>query len=148
MGAPSIVFFDEMDVIVGNRSLSNSESEGVSERVLATLLNEIDGIEQSKDILLIAATNRPDLLDSAILRPGRIDVTIYVPPPDLPARVNILEIFTRKMPLNPDVDMKKIAEKTEYCTGADLENMVREAGLIALREDLKAETVVSSLSGY
>ncbi len=91
-----------------------SASEGVQERVLATLLNEMDGVEQLADVLVIAATNRPDLLDSALLRPGRIDSILYVPPPDVTARYKILQIHSRHMPLHEDVDMHTLASQVTH----------------------------------
>ena len=143
LGAPAILFFDEIEAIVGKRGFGDASSaEGVQERILATLLNEMDGIEQSNDLLIIAATNRPDMVDAALMRPGRIDNMIYVPPPDNVARLTILEIHSRKMPLADDVVLAELALQTENCTGADLENLCREAGLLALREDIHCQKVV------
>ncbi|CAG8530939.1 3497_t:CDS:10, partial [Acaulospora colombiana] len=133
---PSIIFFDEIDAIVGKRRLGkvSDGGDGVQERVLSTLLNEMDGVEITNNVLVVGATNRPDMLDDALLRPGRFDKLIYVPPPDLPARKHILRIHTLKTPLCEDVDLDVIAEKTEMYTGADLMNLCRESAMISLRE--------------
>ncbi|KAI1303001.1 hypothetical protein EDD11_005454 [Mortierella claussenii] len=139
LSAPSIVFFDEIDTIVGKRNFSSggggndSGGDSVQERVLSTMLNEMDGVENAAGVLIVAATNRVDLIDKALLRPGRFDRVVYVPPPDLEARRQILSIYTRDIPLAEDVDLDHIAQTTEMYTGADLQNVCREAGLIALR---------------
>ncbi|KAG0251795.1 hypothetical protein BG011_007368 [Mortierella polycephala] len=135
LSAPSIIFFDEIDTIVGKRSFSSSGGDGggdsVQERVLSTMLNEMDGVENAAGVLVVAATNRIDLIDKALLRPGRFDRA--VPPPDLEARRQILDIYTRDVPLADDVDLDAIAQTTELYTGADLQNVCREAALTALR---------------
>lgn len=181
--APSILFLDELDAIVGKRS--GTSSTGVEARLLSTLLNEMDGIgvlaniyraeegksnfslqtkdsdscsEQLmrtelgsveygnveyissstvKDVLVVAATNRPDAIDEALLRPGRIDRIIYVPPPDVEARLQILRVHTRSSPLAEDVDLEEFALKTELFSGADLENLCREVRYWMSRSDLK-----------
>lgn len=175
--APSVLFLDELDALVGKRS--GTSSSGVEARLLSTLLNEMDGVgtlaniyqsaegntkpyeqgkdgEQSmrndcgsahfeneqisvntqrlkvissltvKDVLIVAATNRPDAIDEALLRPGRIDRIIYVPPPDMEARLQILRVHTRVSPLAEDVDLEEFALNTELFSGADLENLCRE----------------------
>ncbi|CAG8461521.1 11874_t:CDS:10, partial [Ambispora gerdemannii] len=138
--APSIVFFDEIDAIVGKRTMGESHAgaggngDSVQERVLSMLLNEMDGIESATSVLVVGATNRPDLLDVALLRPGRFDKLIYVPPPDLQARREILKIYTINMPVSNDLDLDSIAKKTEMYTGADLKNVCREAAIIALKQ--------------
>jgi transitional endoplasmic reticulum ATPase len=134
--APAIIFFDEIDAIAPARGLRHDTS-GVTDRIVNQLLTEMDGIEPLTNVVVIAATNRPDILDPALLRPGRFDRLIYVPPPDRKARLEILKIHTRKMPLADDVDLEAIAEKTEGYTGADLEAVCREAAMIALRETFK-----------
>ncbi|KAG0006008.1 hypothetical protein BGZ79_010656 [Entomortierella chlamydospora] len=137
--APSIIFFDEIDTIVGKRNFSAGGGDGesggdsVQERVLSTMLNEMDGVENAAGVLIVAATNRVDLIDKALLRPGRFDRVVYVPPPDLEARRQILSIYTRDIPLADDVDLDAMAQTTEMYTGADLQNVCREAALIALR---------------
>jgi len=117
-------------------------------RVLSTLLNELDGIEQSQGITVVAATNRIDLIDAALFRPGRFDLILHVPPPDEEARIEILLIHTRKTPLHVDVDLKYIAKKTDRFTGAELENLCREAALCALRRNLDSSTVQNSDFNY
>jgi len=146
---PCIIFFDEIETIVGKRSLSSGEGDsGVGLRVLSTLLNELDGIEQSLGITVMAATNRIDMIDAALLRPGRFDLILHVPPPDEEARIEILQIHTRKIPLHVDVDLKYIAKKTDRFTGAELENLCREAALCALRRNLDSSTVQNSDFNY
>ncbi|CAG8557304.1 28413_t:CDS:10 [Dentiscutata erythropus] len=143
--SPSIIFFDEIDAIVGKRSLGSSgNNDSVQERVLSMLLNEMDGIEVAASVLVVGATNRPDMLDAALLRPGRFDKLIYVPPPDLSAREQILKIYTSNMPLSDDVDLNLIAKQTELYTGADLKNLCRESAIISLRETGTASSVVNS----
>ncbi|KAF9201673.1 hypothetical protein BGZ49_008103 [Haplosporangium sp. Z 27] len=138
LAAPSIIFFDEIDTIVGKRNFSSggggeSGGDSVQERVLSTMLNEMDGVENAAGVLIVAATNRVDLIDKALLRPGRFDRVVYVPPPDVEARRQILDIYTRDIPLANDVDLDAMAQTTEMYTGADLQNVCREAALIALR---------------
>ncbi|KAH9602640.1 hypothetical protein KSS87_005125 [Heliosperma pusillum] len=141
LAAPSILFFDEADVIAGRRGGNASGNISVGERLLSTLLTEMDGLEQAKGILVLAATNRPHAIDPALMRPGRFDLVLYVPPPDLEARHEILRVHTRKMKLGSDVDLKQVAEETEFFTGAELEGLCREAGIVALREDISATIV-------
>nr|WP_187146339.1 CDC48 family AAA ATPase [Thermofilum pendens] len=138
--APSIIFIDEIDALAPMRGLVTSDS-GVTERVVSQLLTEMDGLERLEGVVVIAATNRPDIIDPALLRPGRFDRLIYVPPPDEKARLEILKVHTRRMPLAEDVDLAEIARKTEGYTGADIEVLVREAGLLALRENISIDKV-------
>jgi len=138
MVAPVIVFFDEIDAIAPVRG---HDVSGVTDRIVNQLLTELDGIKPLRGVVVIAATNRPDLVDPALLRPGRFDRVIYVPPPDKNARLEILKIHTRKVPLAEDVDLAKLAEMTEGYSGADLEALVREAVLLALREKLEVRPV-------
>ncbi len=140
MAAPTVIFFDEIDSIAPRRGFHASDS-GVTDRIVNQLLSEMDGLERTKDVVVIAATNRPDILDPALLRPGRFDRIIYVPPPDEEARYQILKIHTRRMPLDSDVDLREIARRTEYYTGADLEAVVIEAALSAAREDINIQKV-------
>ncbi|MEM4005117.1 MAG: AAA family ATPase, partial [Desulfurococcaceae archaeon] len=137
--APSIVFFDEIDSIAPIRGISSDS--GVSERIVTQLVTELDGIRELNNVVFIAATNRPDLLDPALLRPGRFDKLVYVPPPDLEARIEILRIHTKYLPLAPDVDLYEIARSTENYSGADLEALVREAFLMALRENISVKFI-------
>ncbi|HDN74065.1 MAG TPA: AAA family ATPase, partial [Archaeoglobus sp.] len=138
--APSIVFFDELDSIAPRRGSGIGDSQ-VTERVISSLLTEIDGLESLHDVVVMAATNRPDLLDPALLRPGRFDRLILVPPPDEQARLEIFKIYTRKMPLAEDVDLLELARVTKGYVGADIEAICKEAAILALREDLNAEKV-------
>ncbi len=137
--APTIVFFDEIDAIAMVRGMDVSSK--VSERILSQLLTEIDQITEMSNVVVIAATNRPDMIDPALLRPGRLEKIIYVPPPDLEGRLEILKIHTREVPLGEDVDLFEIAKQTEGYSGADLAALVREAALLALREDVNATEV-------
>ncbi|HIP66590.1 MAG TPA: AAA family ATPase [Candidatus Nanopusillus sp.] len=130
--SPTVIFFDEIDAIAPKRGMYSDS--GALDRVVNQLLTELDGITSRGDVVVIAATNRPDILDPALLRPGRFDRVIYVPPPDEKARLEILKIHTRNVPLADDVDLEEIARKTEGYSGADLEALVREAAMIALRE--------------
>jgi len=137
--APCIIFFDEIDSIVPRRG--GRFDSGVTDRIVNQLLTEMDGLERLEGVVVIAATNRPDIIDPALLRPGRFDRLIYVPPPDEKARLEILKVHTRNMPLAEDVDLLEIAKKTEGYTGADIEVLVREAGLLALRENINTDKV-------
>ncbi len=138
--APCIIFFDEIESVVARKDVID-DSSGVAGRVTSQILAEMDGIEELSDVLVIGATNRPDLLDPAILRPGRFDRLIYVPPPDERSRYQILKIYTRGMPLAPDVSLKDLAIRTEMYSGADLAALCREAAMNALRRSLDAEYV-------
>jgi transitional endoplasmic reticulum ATPase len=133
--APTIIFIDELDSLVPMRGGGLGEPQ-VTERVVNTILSEMDGLEELQNVVVIGATNRPTLIDPALLRPGRFDELIYVGPPDTAGRRRILAIHTRGMPLADDVDLEKIAQRTERFTGADLEDLVRRAGLTALRRGL------------
>jgi transitional endoplasmic reticulum ATPase len=140
MAAPAVIFLDEMDSLAPRRGLGFSDS-GVSERVISQLLTEMDGIVTLEDIVVIAATNRPDMVDSAVLRPGRFDRLIYVPEPDEKSRLQIFKIYTKSMPLAKDVDLNQLAATTRYYSGADIESLCREAAMHALRADLSAKEV-------
>ena len=138
--APTIIFFDELDSLVPARGGGMGEPQ-VTERVVNTILAEMDGLEELNNVVIIGATNRPNLIDPALLRPGRFDELIYVGTPDTAGRRRILAIHTSKMPLSDDVDLEAMAQRTERFTGADLEDLVRRAGLIALRSGLDAAKV-------
>ncbi|OLE77125.1 AAA family ATPase [archaeon 13_1_20CM_2_54_9] len=138
--APSIVFFDELDSVAPRRGMGLGDS-GASERVISQLLTEMDGIESLVNVVVIGASNRPDIIDPAILRPGRFDRLIYVPAPDHATRLQILRIHTRNMPLVHDVDLDQITRQAAGYSGADLEAVCREAGLISLRRDIEAKSV-------
>jgi SpoVK/Ycf46/Vps4 family AAA+-type ATPase len=144
--APSIIFVDELDMLVGKRGSSGSgenSSDNTSGRLLSTFLNEMDGLELAGGILVLATTNRPGSIDSALLRPGRFDLTVYVPPPDLAGRVAALKIHSKRIPLASDVDLCAIAARTENYTGAELEAVCREAAMAALREDVEKASQVA-----
>ncbi len=134
MYAPIVIFFDEIDAIAPARGYAADTR--VTERIVSQLLTEMDGISGLENVVVIAATNRPDILDPALLRPGRFDKLIYVPPPDVNSRLEILKIHTRNMPLAPDVDLYELAQRTEGYSGADLEALVREAAMRALKENI------------
>ncbi|MFH0978076.1 MAG: CDC48 family AAA ATPase [Candidatus Woesearchaeota archaeon] len=137
--APSIVFFDEIDAIATSRGVSSSNGH-VTERVVNQLLTEIDGLQDLSDVVVIAATNRPDMLDTALLRPGRFDRIILTPAPDNNAREEIFKIHSKLMPLR-NVNLKELADRTEGFTGADIKSLCREAAMLALRKDIKAKVV-------
>uniref|UniRef100_A0A2K5HKX8 ATPase family gene 2 protein homolog B n=1 Tax=Colobus angolensis palliatus TaxID=336983 RepID=A0A2K5HKX8_COLAP len=150
---PAIVFLDEIDSILGARSVSKTGCD-VQERVLSVLLNELDGVglkaierrgsksnQQefqevfNRSVMIVAATNRPDVLDTALLRPGRLDKIIYIPPPDHKGRLSILKVCTKNMPIGPDVSLENLAAETCFFSGADLRNLCTEAALLALQEN-------------
>jgi transitional endoplasmic reticulum ATPase len=137
--APCIIFFDELDAIAPRRGLH--ADAGVTDRIVNQLLTEMDGIQTLKGVVVIGASNRPDILDPALLRPGRFDRVIYVPPPDADGRYQIFQIHTREMPLSDDVDLSKLAAMTEGYTGADIEAVCREAAIMAMRENINIEKV-------
>ncbi|MEM3837556.1 MAG: AAA family ATPase, partial [Fervidicoccaceae archaeon] len=137
--SPVIVFFDELDALTPIRGVSSDAY--VTERVVSQLLTELDGIESLDNVIVLAATNRPDIVDPALIRPGRIEKLIYIPPPNKDERIEIFRIHTKNMPLAKDVDLIKLAEITEGYTGADIEALVREAGLRALREDIYTKEI-------
>ena len=141
--APCVIFIDELDSLVPARGGGMGEPQ-VTERVVNTILSEMDGLEALQSVVVIGATNRPNLVDPALLRPGRFDELVYVSVPDQGGRRRILGIHTGGMPLADDVDLDTLARRTERFTGADLEDLVRRAGLFALRKDLAASTVTAA----
>lgn len=138
--APSIIFFDELDSVIPRRGMGYADS-GATERVISQLLTEMDGIEALQNVVVIAATNRPDIIDPAALRPGRFDRLIYVPDPDERTRVQILKIHTKSVPFAKDVSLEDFAKRTLGYSGADLQALCREAGMIALRHNIEAKEV-------
>ena len=140
MAAPTVIFFDEIDSLLPRRGLGFADS-GVTQRVISQLLTEMDGIVTLEDIVVIAATNRPDIVDPAVLRPGRFDRLIYVPQADEKSRLEIFKIYTRNMPLTKDVDVAHLATITKNYSGADIEALCREAAMYALRRDVNAKEV-------
>jgi transitional endoplasmic reticulum ATPase len=137
--SPSIIYFDEIDAIAANRGGGMGQnSNNVGMQVVNQILVEMDGIEDRKGVIIVASTNRPDILDPALLRPGRFDRLVYVPSPDIEGRLKILEVHTKNMPISEEVKskLKEIAANTVGYSGADLENVAREAGMQAIREKL------------
>merc|ERR1711985_129511 len=137
--APCVLFFDELDSIGTARGSSQGDAGGAGDRVMNQLLTEIDGVGAKKNVFFIGATNRPELLDEALLRPGRLDQLIYIPLPDLPARQGILEATFKKSPIAPNVPMSFIAQKTEGFSGADLAELCQRAAKAAIRDAIAAE---------
>ena len=138
--APTVIFFDEIDAIASTRSGNDGDS-GVTKRVVNQLLTEMDGLEELEDVAIIAATNRPDILDAGLMRPGRFDRHIQVSEPDEEARLSIFEVHTKDMPLADDVDLKKLAKNTDGYVGADIEAVCREAAMLTLRNDLESKEI-------
>ena len=138
--SPTVIFFDEIDAIASTRSGNDTDS-GVTKRVVNQLLTEMDGLEELEDVAIIAATNRPDILDAGLMRPGRFDRHIQVKEPDEEARISIFKVHTKGMPLADDVDIKKLAKNTDGYVGADIEAVCREAAMLALRDDLEASEI-------
>jgi transitional endoplasmic reticulum ATPase len=137
--APTIIFFDELDAMAHSRT-RGSDSH-VNERVVNQLLTEMDGLQELSDVVILAATNRPDMLDTALLRPGRFDRIVLTPVPDKKSREAIFKVHIKGMPLAKDVNLKKLVEKTNNFVGADIESVCKEAAIFALRDDLKSKTV-------
>src|ERR687895_614642 len=132
--APCIIFFDEIDAIAPRRGGSFGGDSHVTERLISQLLTELDGLEILTNVVVIAATNRPDIIDPALLRPGRFDRLLYVPPPDRDSRLQIIKIHTKKKPLADDMDIDRLAGSTEGYTGADIASLSSAAVMLALRE--------------
>ncbi len=139
--SPCVIFFDEIDSLTGKRGGQMTAGNKTTENVLNQLLAEMDGIEDLTNVIVIGATNRPDILDPALLRPGRFDRIVYVPVPEKEGRLQILKIHTSKMPLDKSVSLEELSEKTEGFTGADMEALVREAAMLALRENMESKKV-------
>ncbi|UQS27499.1 AAA family ATPase [Amycolatopsis thermalba] len=140
--APSLVFLDEIDALAPRRGQSGDS--GVSDRVVAALLTELDGVEPMRDVVVLGATNRPELVDPALLRPGRLERLVYVPPPDAEARADILRATARHTPLASDVDLDAIAATLDGYSAADCAALIREAALTAMRESLEAAEVTAA----
>ncbi|CAM3146496.1 AAA family ATPase [Tsukamurella hominis] len=140
--APSLIFLDEVDALAPRRG--QSSDSGVGDKVVAALLTELDGAEPLRDVVVLGATNRPDLVDPALLRPGRLERLIFVPPPDAEARAEILKTSSRSIPLADDVDLPALAEQLDGYSAADCSALLREAALTAMRRDLDAATVTAA----
>jgi transitional endoplasmic reticulum ATPase len=139
--SPTILFFDEIDALVPKRIGSSDSGSRVGEKIVNQMLTEMDGLESLNDVVIIGATNRPDMLDPALLRQGRFDRIIFTSIPDVESRKKIFEIYLEKMPLANGVEIADLANKTEGYVGADIEGVCREAAMIALREDLQSKDV-------
>jgi transitional endoplasmic reticulum ATPase len=139
--APSVIFFDEIDAIAPRRGGGDFGDSNVTERVVSQLLTELDGLEDLRNVVTIGATNRIDIVDDALLRPGRFDRIVEVPVPDKEARMEILRIHTKKKLLDNDVDLKKLVDLTDGWTGADIGNMVNTAALSAIKERITADSI-------
>ncbi|WP_330632382.1 CDC48 family AAA ATPase [Halocatena halophila] len=137
--APTVIFFDELDSLAPNRG--GDVGTNVSERVVNQLLTELDGLEEMEEVMVIGATNRPDMIDPALIRSGRFDRLVYIGEPELDGRKQIFEIHTEKTPLAPDVSLRELAELTSGYVGSDIESICRESAIEALRDDKKADEV-------
>jgi transitional endoplasmic reticulum ATPase len=134
--APCVLFFDELDSIAQQRGGSSGDAGGAGDRVMNQLLTEMDGVGAKKNVFVIGATNRPDIIDAALMRPGRLDQLIYIPMPDYESRLSILRSVLRKTPISKDVDLQYLAAQTEKFTGADLTEICQRAAKLAIREDI------------
>jgi len=134
--APCVLFFDELDSIAQQRGGSSGDAGGAGDRVMNQMLTEMDGVGAKKNVFIIGATNRPDIIDAALMRPGRLDQLIYIPMPDYESRLSILKSVLRKTPISRDVDLQYLAAQTEKFTGADLTEICQRAAKLAIREDI------------
>jgi len=137
--APCVMFFDELDAIAKARGGSLGDAGGAGDRVLNQMLTEMDGMNAKKNVFIIGATNRPDQIDPALLRPGRLDQLIYIPLPDEPSRLSILRATLRKSPVSPGVDLTYLAKSTHGFSGADLTEICQRAAKLAIRESIDAD---------
>ena len=137
--APCVLFFDELDSIAKSRGGSSGDGGGASDRVINQVLTEMDGMGAKKNVFIIGATNRPDIIDPAVLRPGRLDQLIYIPLPDEKSRVNILKAALRKSPISKDVDINFLAKMTHGFSGADLTEICQRACKLAIRENIEKD---------
>ncbi|MGW4354835.1 AAA family ATPase [Nocardia sp. NPDC004582] len=140
--APSLIFLDEVDALAPQRG--QSSDSGVSDRVVAALLTELDGVEPLRDVVVVGATNRPDLIDSALTRPGRLERLVFVPPPDAEARAEILRTAAKSVPLAKDVNLRRLARELDGYSAADCSALLREAALAAMRRDVEAGEVTAA----
>ncbi|MFB6290281.1 MAG: AAA family ATPase, partial [Candidatus Bipolaricaulia bacterium] len=138
--SPAIIFLDELDALAPERGGGAGEPRA-TERIVNQLLSEMDGLEELQGVVVVGATNRPDMVDSALLRPGRFDELIHVPVPDEEARLKIYRVHTEEMNLEPGIDLEKLAELSENFTGADIAAVCKKAGRFALREDVDSQFV-------
>jgi transitional endoplasmic reticulum ATPase len=140
--APSIIFLDELDALVPRRGGGGAGEPHVTERIVNQLLSEMDGLEELHGVVVIGATNRPDIIDPALLRPGRFDELILAPVPDRESRRKIFQVHLKKAPLADDINIDELIDLTDQYTGADIAAVVRKAGRLALREDMAAEKII------
>jgi transitional endoplasmic reticulum ATPase len=137
--APCVLFFDELDSIAQQRGGSNGDGGGAADRVMNQLLTEMDGVGAKKNVFIIGATNRPDIIDTALMRPGRLDQLIYIPMPDFESRLSILRATLRKSPISKEVDLNYLASQTDKFTGADLTEICQSACKMAIREEIERD---------
>lgn len=137
--APCVLFFDELDSIAQQRGGSHGDGGGAADRVMNQLLTEMDGVGAKKNVFIIGATNRPDIIDTALMRPGRLDQLIYIPMPDFESRLSILRATLRKSPVSKDVDLSYLASQTDKFTGADLTEICQTACKLAIREEIERD---------
>merc|ERR1712137_975770 len=137
--APCVLFFDELDSIAQQRGGSQGDGGGAADRVMNQLLTEMDGVGAKKNVFIIGATNRPDIIDTALMRPGRLDQLIYIPMPDFESRLSILRATLRKSPVSKDVDISYLASQTDKFTGADLTEICQTACKLAIREEIERD---------
>jgi len=137
--APCVLFFDELDSIAQQRGGSQGDGGGAADRVMNQLLTEMDGVGAKKNVFIIGATNRPDIIDTALMRPGRLDQLIYIPMPDYESRLSILRATLRKSPVSPQVDLSYLASQTDKFTGADLTEICQSACKMAIREEIERD---------
>jgi transitional endoplasmic reticulum ATPase len=140
--APSLIFLDEVDALAARRG--QSSDSGVGDRVVAALLTELDGVEPLRDVVVVGATNRPELIDPALMRPGRLERLVFVPPPDAAARADILHTAGRSVPLASDIDLAALARELDGYSAADCSALLREAALAAMRRDVDAADVTAA----
>lgn len=137
--APCVLFFDELDSIAQQRGGSHGDGGGAADRVMNQLLTEMDGVGAKKNVFIIGATNRPDIIDTALMRPGRLDQLIYIPMPDYESRLSILRATLRKSPVSKEVDLSYLASQTDKFTGADLTEICQSACKLAIREEIERD---------
>jgi transitional endoplasmic reticulum ATPase len=137
--APCVMFFDELDSIAKSRGSSHGDGGGAGDRVLNQILTEMDGMSAKKNVFVIGATNRPDQIDSALLRPGRLDQLIYIPLPDQGSRLSILKATLRKSPVSDDVNLEFLSKSTHGFSGADLTEICQRACKLAIRQSIEEE---------
>jgi transitional endoplasmic reticulum ATPase len=137
--APCVLFFDELDSIAQQRGGNHGDGGGAADRVMNQLLTEMDGVGSKKNVFIIGATNRPDIIDTALMRPGRLDQLIYIPMPDFESRLSILRATLRKSPISKAVDLNYMASQTDKFTGADLTEICQTACKLAIREEIERD---------